>query len=256
MLRIGTSGWQYQDWRASFYPKGVVQRDWLAFYAHRFATVELNNSFYRLPETAHFERWRDQTPGDFLMAVKMSQYLTHMKRLRDPAAPVALFVERIAMLGGKLGPVLLQLPPRMAADPERLGDALEQFPTHVRLAVEFRAESWFQDRVRAVLEQRGAALCLADSPQLKVPPWRTADWGFVRFHQGDGMPFPCYAEKTLATWAETIASLWRSEADVFCYFNNDARACAVRDAITFAGVARRTGLTPSRVPSAAEVRVR
>lgn len=256
LLWIGTSGWQYRDWRDTFYPRAVAQRGWLAFYSDRFATVELNNSFYRLPEKANFERWRDQTPDDFVVAVKMSRFLTHLRRLRDPQGPIDLFLERAGGLGRKLGPVLIQLPPQMRADPERLSGALDRFPRSVRVAVEFRDDSWFEDRVRAVLERRGAALCLADSPHRETPAWRTADWGFVRFHEGRGLPPPCYGERALASWTEKIASLWPSDADVFCYFNNDFRACAVHDAISFASLARRASLTPSRVPNAEEVHVR
>lgn len=256
MLWVGTSGWQYQDWRDSFYPRSVPQRDWLAFYSGRFATVELNNSFYRLPEKANFERWREQTPDDFVVAVKMSRFLTHLRRLRDPEGPINLFLDHASGLGRKLGPVLVQLPPQMRADPERLSAALDRFPRHVRVAVEFRDDSWFEDRVRAVLERRGAALCLADSPHRTTPAWRTADWGFVRFHEGRASPPPCYGERALATWTERIASLWPPDADVFCYFNNDFRACAVRDAISFASLSRRASLTPSRVPNADEVHVR
>jgi uncharacterized protein YecE (DUF72 family) len=255
MLRVGTSGWQYRDWRGTFYPAKLAQRRWLEHYAARFATVELNNSFYNLPAASSFERWRDETPDDFVVAVKMSRFLTHLKRLRDPEGPVRLFFDRACHLGPKLGPVLVQLPPRMRAEPERLADTLDRFPKGVRAAVEFRDDSWFDDRVRAVLEERGAALCLADSQRRPTPAWRTADWGFVRFHEGRSSPPPCYGERALATWAERIASLWPPEADVFCFFNNDGRACAPRDAATFARLAERAGLRPTRVPDPGEVQV-
>jgi len=256
MLRIGTSGWQYRDWRGAFYPPGLPQREWLAYYAQRFATVELNSSFYNLPDASSFERWREQTPDDFVVAVKMSRYLTHLRRLRDPEAPVDLFFDRACHLGPRLGPVLVQLPPSLRAEPARLADTLDRFPKGVRAAVEFRDESWFDDRVRAVLEERGAALCLADSPRRRTPAWRTADWGFVRFHEGRASPRPCYGERALATWTERIASLWPAGADVFCYFNNDTRACALRNAVAFARLARRVGLQPTRVPEPGEVHVR
>jgi len=249
MLHVGTSGWQYRDWRGAFYPKAAPPRDWLRHYAERFATVELNNSFYRLPERADFERWREGTPDDFVLAVKASRFLTHVRRLRDPEGPVERFMERARGLGPKLGPVLLQLPPQLAADPGRLAHALDCFPADVRVAVEPRHDSWFVDGVRALLEERGAALCLADSPHRRTPAWATAGWGFVRFHEGLAEPRPCYAESALAAWAERIASLWPATADVYCYFNNDARACAVRDAAVFAGLARAAGLRPTRVPS-------
>ena len=255
MLHVGTSGWQYRDWRGTFYPREVAQPRWLRHYAQRFATVELNNSFYRLPERSSFERWRAETPDDFVLAVKMSRFLTHIKRLRDPEGPVDLFMERARGLGPKLGPVLVQLPPRFKADPDRLAAALDRFPKEIRVAVEPRDDSWFDDRLRTVLEERRAALCLADSPRRRTPAWRTADWGFVRFHEGGATPHPCYGERALATWAERIASLWPADADVFCYFNNDGRACAVRDAVVFARLARRAGLRPTRVPEPGEVRL-
>lgn len=255
MLYVGTSGWQYRDWRFSFYPKGVAQRRWLQHYSQRFQTVEVNNSFYNLPEASSFERWRDETPDDFVIAAKMSRYLTHLKRLRDPEGPVALFLERARHLGSKLGPVLVQLPPRMKADPQRLAAALDRFPPEVKVAVEFRDESWFTDATRRVLEDCGAALCLADSPRRQTPFLRTAEWGFVRFHEGQGSPPPCYDERPLAAWVELLADLWKPAEDVYCYFNNDFRACALRDAIVFARLAGRAGLKPSRVPDEAEVSV-
>ena len=253
MLYIGTSGWQYRHWRLTFYPKGVPQRAWLDYYSRRFLTVELNNSFYHLPKATSFERWREETPPGFVVAAKMSRYLTHLKRLHDPEGPVSLFMERARHLGPKLGPVLVQLPPRMAADPERLAAALDRFPPDVKVAVEFRDESWFTEATRRLLEERGAAFCLADSPRRRTPHWRTAGWGFVRFHEGLGAPRPCYEEERLAEWAERIAGLWGPDEDVFCYFNNDGRACALRDAVVFARLAEGCGLRPTRVPDAADV---
>jgi uncharacterized protein YecE (DUF72 family) len=255
LLYIGTSGWQYRHWRSTFYPEGVPQHDWLRYYSERFRTVELNNSFYQLPEASSFERWREETPDDFVLAAKMSRYLTHLKRLRDPEGPVSLFMERAKHLGDKLGPVLVQLPPRMKADPGRLAAALDQFPEGVRVAVEFRDDSWFSDQTRGVLEERGAAFCLADSPQRETPAWRTAAWGFVRFHAGTGYPWPCYEEGALQGWAERLAGLWGPEEDVYCYFNNDGNACALRDAIVFARLAAEKGLHPTRVPPETDVRV-
>jgi uncharacterized protein YecE (DUF72 family) len=253
MLRVGTSGWQYPHWRGVFYPRGVAQRRWLAWYAERFATVELNNSFYRLPERASFERWREETPAGFVFAVKASRFLTHVRRLRDPEQPVATLLERAQGLGDKLGPVLVQLPPTMKADPDRLDAALACFPSGVRVAVELRDRSWFSDEVRDLLTRHRAALCLADSPALETPLWRTASWGFVRFHRGDGDPEPCYREPALDGWARRIAELWPSRAAVYAYFNNDGRGCALRDAGVFARLAERAGLHPTRVPDQVDV---
>jgi uncharacterized protein YecE (DUF72 family) len=165
---------------------------------------------------------------------------------------VDLFMERARHLGSKLGPVLLQLPPRFQADVGRLAATLDRFPGHVRVAVEFRDDSWYRDDVRRVLEERDSALCLADSPHRRTPEWRTSEWGFVRFHEGTGSPRPCYQEGALSTWAERIARHWGPDQDVFCYFNNDHLACAVRDAVRFAGLARRVGLRPTRTPEEGE----
>jgi uncharacterized protein YecE (DUF72 family) len=250
MLHIGTSGWQYPHWREVFYPKGLAQREWLPWYADRFQTVELNNSFYRLPEAASFERWRQETPDDFIFAVKMSRFLTHIKRLRDPKEPVERFLERATHLGPKLGPVLLQLPPRMTIDADRLEGALACFPKDVRVVVEFRDESWFVDEIKQLLERHRVALCLADSPQRATPAWRTTGWGFVRFHWGLGSPEPCYQESALQRWTRQIAGLWPDPGDVFAYFNNDARGCALGDATGFARLAKIAGLQPTRVPEA------
>jgi uncharacterized protein YecE (DUF72 family) len=152
---IGTSGWQYRDWRGTFYPYDAPVRSWLETFANGFATVESNNAFYRLPERRRFEDWARRTPDDFVMAVKVSRYLTHIKRLAEPSEPVERFVDRVAGLGSKLGPVLLQLPPQLKADVGRLEDTLDRFPPSMRVAVEFRHPSWFVDKIRSVLTERG-----------------------------------------------------------------------------------------------------
>src|SRR3954465_5222400 len=147
-LIIGTSGWQYRHWRETFYPRGVPQRLWLEYYAARFTTVESNAAFYRLPEAATFASWAERTPDDFVMAVKASRYLTHILRLNEPEEPVKLLVAHARELGPKLGPILLQLPPSMSIDLERLVRTLDAFPPDWRVAVEFRHDSWFTDDVR------------------------------------------------------------------------------------------------------------
>ena len=248
MLYVGTSGWQYAHWREVLYPRGLPQRQWLSWYAERFQTVELNNSFYRLPEAASFERWHDETPEHFVFAVKMSRFLTHLKRLHDPQDPVRRFLERADALGTKMGPVLLQLPPRFAARADLLDAALQQFPSRLRIAVELRDETWFTSETRSVLERNKAALCLADTPRRKQPTWRTASWGFVRFHEGAGANAPGYERDVLRRWVARIGETWSSRADVFVYFNNDTGGHAIRDAVTFAELAEASGLRPTRVP--------
>jgi uncharacterized protein YecE (DUF72 family) len=253
MLYVGTSGWQYKHWRGVFYPAKLPEREWLPYFAERFQTVEVNNTFYNLPEKSVFEQWKERTPEDFIFALKMSRYLTHLKRLHDPTEPVYRFMDRAKALGSKCGPILIQLPPSHRADPPLLDRALAAFGRSVRIAVEFRHENWFTAETRQVLERRQVALCLADSPSRKQPYWRTTEWGFVRFHEGKGSHDPGYERDALRKWADRIAETWTPREDVYVYFNNDAGGYAVKDAVTFAELAERVGLNPSRVPSEVSV---
>jgi uncharacterized protein YecE (DUF72 family) len=246
VVRIGTSGWQYRSWRGPFYPERLAQARWFEHYAGVFDTVESNNAFYRLPERRTFERWAATTPDDFTMAVKASRYLTHIRRLRDPEEAVDRLVERASGLGPKLGPILLQLPPRFRADADRLDRTLARFPAGWRVAVEVRDPSWEHDEIRSVLEARGAALCLADRRGSLRPTWRTTDWTYLRFHEGTAQPPPCYGPRALRTWAERLAAGWGTDAEAWVYFNNDPRACAPPNAIAFARVCRRLGMRVGR----------
>lgn len=252
---VGTSGWQYRDWRGTFYPEGLPQRRWLEHYAERFRTVEVNNAFYRLPEASTFRAWAERTPDDFVVAVKASRYLTHVKRLRDADEPVARFVDRARHLGPKLGPVLVQLPPNLTLDLDALSRVLSRFPPGWRVAVEPRHESWFVEDTFDLLAGFDAAFCLADSPKRRTPVRRTAGWGYVRFHEGRATPRPCYGHRALDTWAGALARLYQPGDDVYAFFNNDPRGCAVRDARVFAAAARRHGLSASRVPAPGDVNV-
>ncbi|MDH6448833.1 MULTISPECIES: DUF72 domain-containing protein [unclassified Streptomyces] len=238
-LFVGTSGWQYKDWRDVLYPVGVPVRSWLEEYAAHFPTVEINNAFYRLPSRETFEAWRERVPADFVVAVKASRYLTHIKRLKDPEEPVHRLMGHAEGLGGRLGPVLLQLPPTLRADPELLDACLACFPSSARVAVEPRHESWWTPKTREVLENRGAALCWADVRARPVTPlWRTADWGYVRFHEGRARAWPHYGRRSLETWAERIGQTWAGDEDVYAYFNNDPNGAAVRNAKTFTALSR------------------
>jgi uncharacterized protein YecE (DUF72 family) len=230
---VGTSGWQYRDWKERFYPAGVRQADWLAYYAEHFPTVEVNNAFYRLPEASLFARWAERVPDGFVMAVKASRYLTHVKRLKDPEEPVQRLMSRARALGPKLGPVLLQLPPTLPAHLDDLAATLAAFGPGVRVAVEFRHPSWFTEETAALLRHHHAALCLADSPQRRTPVWRTADWGYLRLHEGRASPRPCYGRQALRSWRDRLRELWAPDEDVYVYFNNDPGACAVHNARTF-----------------------
>ncbi|MEO3790232.1 DUF72 domain-containing protein [Nonomuraea sp. B10E15] len=227
---VGTSGWQYKDWRGVLYPQGVPQRLWLETYAAEFPTVESNNAFYRLPRPESFAAWRDRTPARFVMAVKASRFLTHIRRLAEPEEPVRRLMGAASELKDKLGPVLLQLPPTLQVDPGRLDRCLACFPAHVRVAVEPRHDSWWTGEVRDILSARGAALCWADRrgrPQ--SPFWRTAGWGYVRLHQGRAGT--SYGDAALGTWAGRVREAgWQ---DAYVYFNNDPGGAAVRDARRF-----------------------
>ncbi|GHJ39379.1 DUF72 domain-containing protein [Streptomyces sp. TS71-3] len=248
-VHLGTSGWQYRHWRDVLYPGDVPQRLWLEEFAKGFATVELNNAFYRLPDREAFAAWRDRTPEHFTMAVKASRYLTHIRRLREPGEPVRRLMSHAEGLGDRLGPVLLQLPPTLTADAELLDTCLRCFPSGVRVAVETRHPSWDVPEVRDVLVARGAALCWADARSRPVSPlWRTADWGYLRLHEGGASPWPRYGRRALDSWAGRIAGTWPDTADVYVYFNNDPGGAAVHDAVTFARAVRALGRTVSRVP--------
>jgi uncharacterized protein YecE (DUF72 family) len=254
-LFVGTSGWQYKDWRGTFYPREVPQRAWLEYYAERFAVVEVNNTFYRLPEPSTFEGWGQRTSPDFTFVIKASRYLTHIRRLRDPAEPVARLLDHAKSLGTKLGPILLQLPPDLQAEPDRLAETLERFPAGQRLAVEPRHASWFTDHVYELLARHDAALCLTDRAGRRGPIEHTASWTFLRMHEGTARPRPCYGDHALAGWVDRLAARWAGDDDCYVFFNNDPRACAVRDAARFAGIARKAGLEPTRAPETGDLRI-
>jgi uncharacterized protein YecE (DUF72 family) len=252
-LIVGTSGWQYRHWRGTFYPAGVPQHSWLEYYAERFASVENDGTFYRLPDRQTFTAWRQRTPEGFVMAIKASRFLTHVKRLKDPAEPVARLLAAAGGLSSRLGPVLLQLPPTLQADPVRLAACLAEFGKNapaggtVRVAVEPRHESWWNAGTQELLAAHGAALCLADrAGRSQTPLWRPAGWGYLRLHEGDGHPWPRYRPATLRSWLDRIKRAWPdTEADVYVYFNNDAGGAAVLDGAAFAELAGQAGLTGS-----------
>jgi uncharacterized protein YecE (DUF72 family) len=237
--RIGTSGWHYRDWYGAFYPEKLPERLWLEHYAQQFDTVELNNTFYRLPDASRFRSWKSQTPDDFVFTVKASRFLTHYRRLRNPEEPVERLLARAAALGEKLGPILLQLPPNLEVDLPALEGTLDAFGGRARLVCEFRNESWFCDTVYDLLTQRNVALCLADRRNRHTALVRTASWGFVRLHEGVATPRPHYGSRALASWVDRIGDLWGHDGECFVYFNNDHRACAIRDAFEFAALVER-----------------
>jgi uncharacterized protein YecE (DUF72 family) len=231
VIHVGTSGWQYGQWRGRFYPRGLPQRAWLEHYVSVFSTVEVNNSFYQLPKEETFDRWRQTTPRDFLFAVKASRYITHIRRLREAKDSVDLFWSRATHMRSKLGPVLFQLPPNFKADPPLLASFLRVLPKRMRAAFEFRDDSWQTDEVLRLLDEAGAAWVLGDRPGWRVPQIVTGGWSYVRFHQGRSI-HPGYARSKLRRWADRIASA--QAGDTFVYFNNDALGAAPEDALTLA----------------------
>jgi uncharacterized protein YecE (DUF72 family) len=244
MIWIGTSGWQYDDWRGRFYPRDLPKSDWLPFFAARFPTVEVNNTFYRLPGERAFVRWRDASPPGFLVTVKASRFMTHLKRLREPTEPLRLFWTRARKLGSKLGPVLFQLPPRFPADPGRLREFCRALPKGIRPAFEFRDTTWENAETYAILESAGAAFVMADWPGVSVRPVVTGGWSYVRMHKGTRVT-PGYTRTKLCHWADRIAGL--PAADVYVYFNNDTGGAAIRDALALTALLRDRGCDVAEV---------
>jgi uncharacterized protein YecE (DUF72 family) len=235
---VGCSGWSYTHWRGPVYDAALQPKDWFPEYARRFGTVEVNNTFYRLPEPSTFQAWRAQAPAGFVYALKVNQYGTHRRRLREPQAWLPNFVERAVLLGPTLGPNLVQLPPRWRRDTARLGAFLEVAaslkvgPEKLRWAVEFRDPSWLDEETYRVLRQYGAALCVHDL--LPDHPWLlTSDWAYCRFHGPQAQTEKYagdYGPQRLAKPARVLQE-WRDQGcDVYAYFNNDEGGAAVRDA--------------------------
>ncbi len=232
-LRVGTSGWHYKHWMDAFYPEGLKREEWLSHYALFFDSVEINNSFYRLPSRDTFSSWADMVPECFVFAVKASRFITHLKKLDAPFEALTKLLENAAGLGEKLGPVLFQLPPRWNVDPPRLRGFVASLPAGRRYAFEFRDASWMHEDIFRILEQRNCALCIADSPAFPRTRRVTADFAFLRFHGEDDLYGSKYKTETLREWASFARSLLRDGRDVYAYFNNDAHGYAVEDARTF-----------------------
>jgi uncharacterized protein YecE (DUF72 family) len=242
-LRIGCSGWNYAAWRGGFYPRDLHPREWLRHYSTVFDTVEVNNTFYRLPETATFAAWRRQTPERFIMAVKASRFLTHLKRLLDPDEPIKRLLSRASALGNRLGPLLYQLPPNMPLDLKRLEAFLCVLPPdmavkgdrksrrrHLQHVIEFRHASWYRRETFEMLEQHGVAVCLHDKAESAFFERVRAPFVYVRFHGTTGRYHGSYSTRVLKDWAGRLADRWRDGTDIYAYFNNDPGAAATRNA--------------------------
>jgi len=229
---IGTSGWHYEHWRDRFYPEKLAKAKWLKFYAGHFDTVELNNSFYRLPSEDAFANWRDSSPANFTFAVKVSRFITHIKRLKDTGEAVEKFISRAIILGDKLAPLLYQLPPNMHRNDEVLESFLSTLPRGMKHVFEFRHQSWLEEGVLQILHKYKVGFCVFDMPSISCPLIATADFAYIRFHGSAGLYSSCYSDEELASWAKRLANLARNLKAIYIYFNNDIEGFAVRNAMT------------------------
>jgi uncharacterized protein YecE (DUF72 family) len=237
-LRIGCSGWNYRTWRGTFYPAELPPARWLAYYATTFDTVEANGTFYRLPSGETFAAWATQTPPGFVMAVKASRFLTHLKRLREPEEPLHRLLDRARQLGSRLGPILYQLPPQMRFDLDRLASFLALLPSRppgpsrrrLRHVVEFREPSWYREETFALLRRHQVALCLHDKRGAECDGPVVGPIVYVRFHGTSGHYQGSYGPAALERWATRLAAEHRAGRDFYAYFNTDPAAVATANA--------------------------
>ncbi|MCA1601691.1 MAG: DUF72 domain-containing protein [Acidobacteria bacterium] len=231
-VHVGTSGWHYKHWIGSFYPEDISANAMFSFYARHFDTVEINNTFYRLPVPATFDSWRVNSPKNFQFAVKANRFITHMKKLKDPETSNAKFFSAAEHLEEKLGPILFQLPPRWGFDRARLSQFLEALPIGHRYVFEIRDESWLVPQLFELLRRHNAAFCIHDLAQMQTRLEITADFTYLRFHgPGTAKYSGSYSRTELRLWANRICS-WRKDLSaVYAYFNNDIGGHAVRNAL-------------------------
>lgn len=214
-LRVGTSGYNFPEWKGTFYPAKMPEAQMLAYYAERLRTVEINYTFYRMPSAKAVAGWDQATPADFTFVLKAPQRITHQARLRDVDDPLRFFLDTARKLGAKLGPILFQLPPNFKKDVDRLNDLLTQFPADLRCAWEFRHPSWFEEDVYSALRLGNAALCVADTEDGHTPLVATADWGYLRLRD-EG-----YTPTALGEWRQTVRELGRGWRDAFVFFKHE-----------------------------------
>lgn len=227
---IGTSGWQYDHWKGIFYPDKLPKSKWLEFYATYFSTVEVNNSFYRLPSNEIFIKWRTSTPSGFIFTVKVSRYITHIKRLKTADESMKKFIEHVDCLQDKLGPLLYQLPPNMKSDKELLADFPSFLLRHYDHIFEFRNSSWFTDKIFDLLRCYYAGFCVYDMPGITCPLIATNSTGYIRFHGNEALYSSCYTRNEMIVWARRIEAMGKELSKVYLYFNNDARGYALSNA--------------------------
>lgn len=229
-FHIGTSGWSYAHWKGPFYPDDIKEKEMLGYYCRHFQSVEINNSFYNLPHQTTLENWRDTAPDGFVFAVKASRYITHMKKLKEPWQSLDTLLERISVLGDKLGPILFQLPPNWHYNHERLSRFLAGLSGEFRYVFEFRDHSWLNEQCYELLSRHAAALCLYDLDGFASPHVVTTDLAYVRLH-GPGGPYQgSYDTQTLAGWAGAFSAWSAQGRSIYCYFDNDEAGYAALNA--------------------------
>ena len=232
-IRIGTSGYHYKHWVGRYYPADIKSSGMLAHYLRDFDTVELNNTFYQLPNESTFDAWRKGTPHDFLFAVKGSRFITHMIKLKDPERGLTNFLPRAERLRWKLGPILWQLPPGWKVNVERLETFLAMLPREHRYAFELRNQTWMTDAVYDVLKKYNAAFCIYELAGYQSPIEITGDWTYIRLHGPTQFKYQgSYSDDQLAAWADRIRAWSRTMKAIYVYFDNDDSAYAVDNALT------------------------
>jgi uncharacterized protein YecE (DUF72 family) len=242
-VHIGTSGWHYRHWRGPFYPEKLPASRMLEYYCRHFDTVELNNTFYRLPSENGLAQWRSGTPKGFCFSAKGSRFLTHMKKLKDPEIGVGRFFERADQLRPKLGPVVFQLPPFWEVDAERLEMFLRALPGRHRYAFEFRNPTWHSEDLLGILRKHNAAFCIFEIAGFASEHPITADFTYIRLHGPGGAYQGSYADDALDRWAGLIEQ-WRKKLKaVYIYFDNDQAAYAVENALTLKRLVEGSSLT-------------
>jgi len=229
---IGTSGWQYADWKGKFYPENLTRKDWLGYYAQHFPTLEINSSFYHLPQPKALINWYETVPRDFVFSLKVSRYITHIKRLHDAGEAAKEFVQRAVLLKEKLGCLLYQLPPGLKRNDELLQGFLAALPRGFRHVMEFRHPSWFAPAVEEILHNHGAGFCIFDMPELTSPLITTAGFGYVRFHGSQALYSSLYSDSELKQWSHKLQALSHNVNQIFIYFNNDIAGFALDNAST------------------------
>lgn len=238
-LHIGTSGWSYAHWKGPFYPRQIRNEEMLAFYCRHFRSVEINNSFYHLPDETTLRQWHDTTPAGFLFSVKASRYITHMKKLKEPQQSLSALLERVSCLEEKLGPLLFQLPPHWHYNGERISAFLDSLSKDFRYAFEFRDRSWINEECYELLAEHGAAFCIYEIDGFLSPREVTADFVYVRLH-GPGGPYQGnYDSQTLAGWAGAFSTWSRQGKSIYCYFDNDEAGYAAQNAQTLQSMLQR-----------------